>query len=109
MSRIQQRTGLAGGHRPRRVQYVKSRDQPPRGLAEKIIRRLLRQGGEVFIQTDVQERAETFVADLRAHGGFDLPEPAYLPGDNPFGARSNREKRAIEDGLPVFRILARKR
>jgi hypothetical protein len=25
---------------------------------------------------------------------------------NPFDARSNREKRAIEDGLPVWRILA---
>ena len=25
--------------------------------------------------------------------------------ENPYQARSNREKRAIEDGLPVYRIL----
>ena len=28
---------------------------------------------------------------------------------NPFGARSNRERRADEDGLPVYRVLAFKR
>jgi tRNA (guanine-N7-)-methyltransferase len=73
------------------------------------VARLLRPGGELFIQTDVEERATTFVDDLRAHEAFSVPEPPYLTGDNPYGARSNREKRAIEDGLPVFRILVRRR
>jgi tRNA (guanine-N7-)-methyltransferase len=66
--------------------------------------RLLRPGGELFIQTDVEDRAETFLADLREHGAF---EAAYC-ADNPYGASSNREKRAIADGLPIFRVLARR-
>jgi tRNA (guanine-N7-)-methyltransferase len=73
--------------------------------------RLLRSGGELYLQTDVEERAETFVADLREHPDFEVPalgDSPYLV-DNPFGARSNREKRAIEDGLPVYRILAKRR
>jgi tRNA (guanine-N7-)-methyltransferase len=70
--------------------------------------RLLRSGGELFIQTDVEDRAETFLADLREHGAFDVPAAGYVV-ENPFGARSNREKRAIQDGLPIFRILVRRR
>ena len=70
--------------------------------------RLLRQGGELFIQTDVEERAEAFLADLREHGAFELPEAGYC-GENPYAAQSNREKRALADGLPIFRILARRR
>jgi tRNA (guanine-N7-)-methyltransferase len=70
--------------------------------------RLLRPGGELFIQTDVQERAETFLEDLREHGDFALPPGDYV-SENPYQARSNREKRAITDGLPVYRILVRRR
>jgi tRNA (guanine-N7-)-methyltransferase len=69
------------------------------------IARLLVPGGELFIQTDVEDRAEDFVRALRAHDAFELPEEPYS-GDQAFGARSNREKRAIADGLPVFRISA---
>jgi tRNA (guanine-N7-)-methyltransferase len=72
------------------------------------VARLLRADGELFIQTDVEDRAAGFVEDLLQHGGFELPESGYVE-ENPFGARSNREKRAIADGLPVFRILARRR
>jgi tRNA (guanine-N7-)-methyltransferase len=71
------------------------------------IARLLAPGGELFIQTDVEDRAQDFVADLLAHGGFELSDPPFV-ADQDYGARSNREKRAIADGLPVFRILARK-
>jgi tRNA (guanine-N7-)-methyltransferase len=67
------------------------------------IARLLKAGGELFIQTDVEERAETFLEDLRALEAF---RSAEYVAQNSYGARSNREKRAIEDGLPVFRILA---
>ena len=67
--------------------------------------RLLRPGGELFLQTDVEERAEGFVEALRAHPAFAIAGDGYHP-DNPYGARSNREARAIEDGLPIFRVLA---
>jgi tRNA (guanine-N7-)-methyltransferase len=72
------------------------------------IARLLATGGELFIQTDVEDRAQDFVTDLRAHGGFELSDPPFVP-DQGYGARSNREKRAIADGLPIYRILARRR
>lgn len=71
------------------------------------VARLLAPGGELFIQTDVEDRAAGFVADLREHGGFELPADDYVT-ENPFQARSNREKRAISDGLPIYRILARR-
>jgi len=70
--------------------------------------RLLGPGGELFVQTDVEDRAEALLEDLRAHGAFELPVEGYVQ-DNPYGARSNREKRAIQDGLPIFRILATRR
>lgn len=68
--------------------------------------RLLRPGGELFLQTDVEERAEGFLEALRAHPGFGIVGDGYHP-DNPYGARTNREARAVEDGLPIFRVLAR--
>jgi hypothetical protein len=37
-----------------------------------------------------------------------VPPDGYV-SDNPYGARSNREKRAIVDGLPVYRILVTRR
>lgn len=70
--------------------------------------RLLRPGGELLIQTDVEDRARDFVIDLRAHGAFEVPESPFV-ADHPYGARSNREKRAMTDGLPIYRILVRRR
>ncbi|RYE85373.1 MAG: hypothetical protein EOO75_17045, partial [Myxococcales bacterium] len=73
--------------------------------------RLLRPGGELYVQTDVEDRAvqyEEAVARV----------PAFVPaGDepglprlaaNPYGARSNREHRADADGLPVWRMRWRR-
>ncbi len=72
--------------------------------------RLLAPGGELFIQTDVEDRAEDYAALLAEHPAF---EPArgtcFRIDENPFGARSNREVRAEEDGLPIHRLLARRR
>ena len=73
-------------------------------LAE--LHRLMKPGGELFIQTDVEHRAEQYVAQLRETAGFTLASHSGYVEANPFDARSNREKRAIEDGLPVWRILA---
>jgi tRNA (guanine-N7-)-methyltransferase len=67
--------------------------------------RLLRPGGELFVQTDVDERAESFLTEIKQHGAFTVTGDGYV-ADNPFGAVSNREARAIEDGLPIYRILA---
>ncbi|MFI5308281.1 MAG: tRNA (guanosine(46)-N7)-methyltransferase TrmB [Polyangiales bacterium] len=75
-------------------------------LAE--LARLLRPGGEIFVQTDVEERATDWLQKLTAHPAFELADGG-LVGGNPYAAVSNRERRAIEDGLPVFRVLAHRR
>ena len=75
------------------------------------IARLLEPEGELFVQTDVEERAtgyeELVALDDRfaAHG--DLPGSPRL-AENPYVARSPRERRAIADGLPVHRLRWRK-
>jgi tRNA (guanine-N7-)-methyltransferase len=69
--------------------------------------RLLRPGGELFVQTDVEERAEVFLSELQQHGAFAIEGGGYV-ADNPFGAVSNREARAVQDGLPIYRLLARR-
>lgn len=71
--------------------------------------RLVKPGGELFIQTDVEHRAEEYVAQLREQPDFVLRSPSGYVDRNPFDARSNRERRAIRDGLPVWRILAVRR
>lgn len=73
------------------------------------VARLLAPGGEFFMQTDVRERAERHLAAVAEHGSFELLGEAGYLDENPYGARSNREARAVADGLPVYRTLARKR
>jgi len=64
--------------------------------------RLLAREGELFIQTDVEERALEYQQLLQRHPAFDSSE-GWLNA-NPYGARSNRETRADQDGLPVWRL-----
>jgi tRNA (guanine-N7-)-methyltransferase len=72
------------------------------------IARLLIPGGELFFQSDVLERAEEFDELVRSEPLF-LPwaETAHVP-DNPYGARSPRERRAVLDGLPIVRLRYRR-
>ena len=75
------------------------------------IARLLTPEGTLYIQTDVEERAEQYEAQVATHAGFvpagDAPGSPRV-AENPFGARSPREHRAIADGLPVHRLLYRR-
>ena len=64
------------------------------------IARLLEPGGELFVQTDVEERAAQYRAVLSADPRF-APSPV---DDNPYEARSPRERRAMKDGLPIHRL-----
>lgn len=66
--------------------------------------RLIASGGELYVQTDVEDRALEFEALLEEHPDF---TPRRIE-ENPF-SKSNREVRADEDGLPVYRILATRR
>ena len=63
--------------------------------------RLIRVGGELYVQTDVPDRADEYESLLRDSGVF---EPRRIDA-NPF-SRSNREVRAEEDSLPIHRLLA---
>lgn len=66
-------------------------------------------GGEFFLQTDVDSRAEAHLAALGGCPAFVLAGEAGRVTDNPYRGRSNREVRAERDGLPVYRVLAVKR
>jgi tRNA (guanine-N7-)-methyltransferase len=69
--------------------------------------RVLAPRGELFIQTDVEDRAQQYEALLAMDARFctagDAPGSARLQ-DNPYGARSPRERRALADGLPIVRL-----
>jgi tRNA (guanine-N7-)-methyltransferase len=75
--------------------------------------RLLRPHGELFIQTDVEDRADQYRRFVTDFG--DRFEPAGdVAGnpdlrENPYEARSPREHRAIADGLPIWRMRWRKK
>jgi tRNA (guanine-N7-)-methyltransferase len=75
------------------------------------IARLLEPGGELYVQTDVEERAELYGNVVSSHPRFEPAGDApgsYGVADNPYGARSPREHRAIADGLPVYRMRWRR-
>jgi len=76
-------------------------------LLDEVVR-LLARGGELLIQTDVEERAELYRLLVAARTGLEpLGDRGFVEA-NPFGARSNREVRAEGDGLPVWRVHARR-
>lgn len=92
--------------------WWKKRHGKRRVLDEDFLRevaRLLKPSGELFVQTDVEERAIDMREQIASFelagrrvftlsGGFDQP--------NPYRARTNREVRAEADHLPVYRVLA---
>lgn len=70
--------------------------------------RLLKPGGELFIQTDVEQRAREYTMHIGTCAGFTLAANNGFVSENPYRARSNREKRAESDGIPIYRIFAQK-
>jgi tRNA (guanine-N7-)-methyltransferase len=70
--------------------------------------RILRDDGELLIQTDVEERAAQYETLVAAHGNFVPVEQGPRVADHPYGARSPRERKAMEDGLPVYRLRYRR-
>jgi tRNA (guanine-N7-)-methyltransferase len=66
--------------------------------------RILIVGGELFIQTDVFERADEYEAEVAACSAFEPYGASARVSENPYQARSPRERKAIENGLPVARL-----
>jgi tRNA (guanine-N7-)-methyltransferase len=71
--------------------------------------RVLCDGGELFVQTDVAERADAYERLLRDHPAFAPLGAGRIEEDPGFGARSSRERRALEDGLPIVRLRFQRR
>jgi tRNA (guanine-N7-)-methyltransferase len=80
-------------------------------LIDEVVR-LLCDDGELFVQTDVAERADEYEARIGQHAALfshgDAPDSPRVV-DNPYAGRSNRERRADSDGLPVYRMRFRRR
>ena len=75
------------------------------------VARLLMPGGELFVETDVEERAHMYTAQISLSPHFSPAgdaEGAPEMAENPYNARSPREHRAIADGLPVHRLRYRR-
>lgn len=66
--------------------------------------RLLADGGLLFVQTDVPERAAAYREMLETAPGLEDLRLA----ENPVGIRSHRERRCEEEGLPVYRLSFRR-
>jgi tRNA (guanine-N7-)-methyltransferase len=71
------------------------------------VARVLVPRGEVFVQTDVEERAAGYEALFASHAAFRPHAETARVAEFPFSARSPRERRAASDGLPVFRLRFR--
>jgi tRNA (guanine-N7-)-methyltransferase len=75
----------------------------------KSLLRILCPGGELFVQTDVEERAQAYHALIESIDGFEPVESSPWVNENPYGARSTRERRVMSDGLPIFRLRYRRK
>jgi tRNA (guanine-N7-)-methyltransferase len=72
------------------------------------LRRLIVLGGELFVQTDVEERALYYQDLVDRFPGFEPFAACARVDDHPYLARSPRERRVMLDGLPIFRLRYRR-
>jgi tRNA (guanine-N7-)-methyltransferase len=92
--------------------WWKKRHQKRLVLGPELLRELARvlvPGGELFIQTDVPERADDYEALVAESPDFEPALEQARIDDHPYGARSPRERKAIDDGLPIFRLRYRRK
>ncbi len=73
------------------------------------IGRVLVPGGELYVQTDVLDRAEVYQALIEACEYFEPWGETARVDENPHGTRSPRERGAVKDELPVARLRYRRR
>ncbi len=81
-------------------------------LAKDLVNSLLRvliPSGKLFVQTDVLERAQAYHSLLTDVEGLEPVGQSPWVEENPYGARSTRERRALADGLPIYRLWYRKK
>lgn len=66
--------------------------------------RVILPGGELFVQTDVEDRALQYQLMIDQNQDFRATEERPRIDHNPYDAMSPRERRATRDGLPIFRL-----
>jgi tRNA (guanine-N7-)-methyltransferase len=66
--------------------------------------RALVSGGELFVQTDVEHRARAYAETVGADARFVAGSGGPWVADHPYVARSPRERIALRDDIPVFRL-----
>jgi tRNA (guanine-N7-)-methyltransferase len=64
--------------------------------------------GELFVQTDVEHRARAYAETLSQDARFGPVDEGPWVQDHPYVARSPRERIAVRDGIPVFRLRFRR-
>jgi len=70
--------------------------------------RVMAPGAELFIQTDVEDRAAAYAELVGMCDSFAAFEAEARILDHPYVARSPRERRAMADGLPIHRLRYRR-
>jgi tRNA (guanine-N7-)-methyltransferase len=70
--------------------------------------RVMAPGAELFVQTDVEDRAVAYGDLIASAGGFEPVGADPRVSDHPYVARSPRERRAMADGLPIHRLRYRR-
>ncbi len=94
--------------------WFKRRHQDRRMVDEALaegVAHAVRPGADVFVQTDVWELALDSMATFDADDRFEntAGEWSFWKAGNPYGVRSWREENAELTGLPVWRMLYRRR
>lgn len=91
--------------------WWKKRHEKRLVLTESVLEELVRvlvPGGEFLIQTDVSERADQYEALVAGSDRLVPIAASARVADHPFVARSPRERKAMEDGLPIYRLHYKK-
>lgn len=88
--------------------WWKAKHQKRMVVAEETVQeaaRLLVDGGELFVQTDVDFRAEAYLQVLSSASDIEPIKGDGTIESNPFAARSLRETQCEKIGLPIYRML----
>jgi len=93
--------------------WFKSRQHKRRVIGPELageIHAALRAGGELFVQTDIFALGLEAMAALEGHRGFtNAREPWSFFPENPYAAKSRRERQCEAEGARIWRLLYRKR
>jgi tRNA (guanine-N7-)-methyltransferase len=87
--------------------WFKKRHQKRRVVQPQLVNGLaahLVPGGEVLLQSDVEEVAQHMCDQFAQCPQFDRPNPHWLP-ENPFPMTTEREMMTVDKGEPVYRAL----